>query len=134
MPQSPLMKPFVVLALPGMYLFYKYNQYKRRRKENAKRRLTERELQHLNNKIVSMDQKPNGITCKARATEIYRIPALRDLLLQLPIQHRRIYLFGRTLGRLVFILLPAWGPSFTQQTWRAVQNQRNVDPLRGRFP
>ncbi|EFA08913.1 hypothetical protein TcasGA2_TC006618 [Tribolium castaneum] len=50
---SPLMKPFVVLALPGMYLFYKYNQYKRRRKENAKRRLTERELQHLNNKIVS---------------------------------------------------------------------------------
>mgnify|MGYP005986677769 FL=1 len=50
---STLMKPFVVLALPGMYLFYKYNQYKRRRKENAKRRLTERELQHLNNKIVS---------------------------------------------------------------------------------
>lgn len=50
---NPLMKPFVVLALPGMYLFYKYNQYKRKRKENAKRRLTERELQHLNNKIVS---------------------------------------------------------------------------------
>lgn len=50
---NPLMKPFVVLALPGMYLFYKYNQYKRKRRENAKRRLTERELQHLNNKIVS---------------------------------------------------------------------------------
>lgn len=50
---SPLMKPFVVLALPGMYLFYKYNQYKRKRRESAKRRLTERELQHLNNKIVS---------------------------------------------------------------------------------
>lgn len=50
---SPLMKPFVVLALPGMYLFYKYNQYKRKRRESAKRRLTERELQHLNSKIVS---------------------------------------------------------------------------------
>lgn len=50
---NPFMKPFVVLALPGMYLFYKYNQYRRRKKENAKRRLTERELQHLNNKIVS---------------------------------------------------------------------------------
>lgn len=53
---SPLMRPFVVLALPGMYLFYKYNQYKRKRKENAKRRLTERELQHLNGKIVSIDR------------------------------------------------------------------------------
>lgn len=50
---NPLIKPFVVLALPGMYLFYKYNQYKRKRKENATRRLAERELQHLNSKIVS---------------------------------------------------------------------------------
>lgn len=50
---SPLMRPFVVLALPGMYLFYKYNQYKRKRKENATKRLAERELQHLNYKIVS---------------------------------------------------------------------------------
>ncbi|CAH1183057.1 unnamed protein product [Ceutorhynchus assimilis] len=49
--RSPLMKPFVVLALPGMYLFYKYNQYKRKRKENATKRLAERELQHLNSKI-----------------------------------------------------------------------------------
>lgn len=67
MPQAPnpLMKPFVVLALPGMYLFYKYNQYKRKRKENAKRRLTERELQHLNNKIVSQckHQKQTKKTC-----------------------------------------------------------------------
>lgn len=51
---NPLIKPFVVLALPGMYLFYKYNQYKRKRKENATKRLAERELQHLNSKIVSM--------------------------------------------------------------------------------
>lgn len=50
---NPLMKPLVVLALPGMYLFYKYNQYKRKKKENARRRMTEKELLHLNNKIVS---------------------------------------------------------------------------------
>lgn len=53
---NPFIKPFVVLALPGMYLFYKYNQYRRRRKETAKRRLTERELQHLNSKIVSRQE------------------------------------------------------------------------------
>lgn len=50
---NPLIKPFVVLALPGMYLFYKYSQYKRKRKESATRRMAERELQHLNCKIVS---------------------------------------------------------------------------------
>ncbi|XP_015838417.1 uncharacterized protein LOC103314091 [Tribolium castaneum] len=66
---SPLMKPFVVLALPGMYLFYKYNQYKRRRKENAKRRLTERELQHLNNKIDKLlskleESEPEMASCQ----------------------------------------------------------------------
>lgn len=49
-----LIRPFVVLALPGMYLFYKYNQYKRKRKENTARRMAERELAYLNNKIVSM--------------------------------------------------------------------------------
>ncbi|CAG9858020.1 unnamed protein product [Phyllotreta striolata] len=54
---SPLMKPFIVLALPGMYLFYKYNQYKRKRKENANRRLAERELLHLNNKIEKLLSK-----------------------------------------------------------------------------
>lgn len=54
---NPLMKPFVVLALPGMYLFYKYNQYKRKKKENARRRLTEKELQHLNNKIEKLLNK-----------------------------------------------------------------------------
>lgn len=48
-----LIRPFVVLALPGMYLFYKYNQYKRKRKENTARRMAERELAYLNNKIVS---------------------------------------------------------------------------------
>ncbi|XP_064648169.1 uncharacterized protein LOC135500565 isoform X2 [Lineus longissimus] len=51
MPQSRLMKPLVVLALPGMYLFYKYNQYKRQQAEQHRRKVTEKELQHLNQKI-----------------------------------------------------------------------------------
>lgn len=50
---SPLMKPFVVLALPGMYLFYKYSQYKQQQQEQCRRKVTERELAHLNHKIVS---------------------------------------------------------------------------------
>lgn len=65
---NPLIKPFVVLALPGMYLFYKYNQYKRKKKENARRRLTEKELQHLNNKIEKLlskleESEPELATC-----------------------------------------------------------------------
>ncbi|XP_039280334.1 serine-rich adhesin for platelets [Nilaparvata lugens] len=48
---SAFMKPFVVLALPGMYLFYKYNQYKRQQQEQNRRKVTERELAHLNHKI-----------------------------------------------------------------------------------
>lgn len=50
---SSLMRPFVVLALPGMYLLYKYNQYRQQQMETARRRVTERELLHLNTKIVS---------------------------------------------------------------------------------
>ncbi|XP_075211034.1 uncharacterized protein LOC142318336 [Lycorma delicatula] len=48
---SAFMKPFVVLALPGMYLFYKYSQYKRQQQEQNRRKVTERELAHLNHKI-----------------------------------------------------------------------------------
>ncbi|XP_046988250.1 fl(2)d-associated complex component [Schistocerca americana] len=48
---SAFMKPFVVLALPGMYLFYKYSQYRRQQQEQNRRKVTERELQHLNHKI-----------------------------------------------------------------------------------
>ncbi|XP_060522270.1 uncharacterized protein LOC132699520 [Cylas formicarius] len=66
---NPLIKPFVVLALPGMYLFYKYNQYKRKRKENATRRLAEKELQHLNGKIEKLlskleESEPELATCQ----------------------------------------------------------------------
>ncbi|KAK6626556.1 hypothetical protein RUM44_009029 [Polyplax serrata] len=48
---SAFMKPFVILALPGMYLFYKYNQYKQQQQEQSRRKVTERELAHLNHKI-----------------------------------------------------------------------------------
>lgn len=51
---SAFMRPFVVLALPGMYLFYKYSQYKRQQQEQNRRKVTERELAHLNHKIVSL--------------------------------------------------------------------------------
>lgn len=47
------MKPFVALTIPGMYLVYKYNQFKRQHEENQRRKVTEKELQHLNHKIVS---------------------------------------------------------------------------------
>lgn len=48
-----LMRPLAALAAPGMYLVYKYNQYRRQVQENNRRKVTERELQHLNHKIVS---------------------------------------------------------------------------------
>ncbi|CAG9112155.1 unnamed protein product [Plutella xylostella] len=54
-PTSGLMRPLVVLALPGMYLLYKYNQYRQQQMETARRRVTERELLHLNTKIDSVD-------------------------------------------------------------------------------
>ncbi|XP_066597593.1 uncharacterized protein [Prorops nasuta] len=49
--RTGLMKPLVVLALPGMYLFYKYSQYRREQRELSRRRVTERELQQLHHKI-----------------------------------------------------------------------------------
>lgn len=50
---SPLLKPFSALATPGMYLFSKYNEYKRQQQEQQKRKVTEKELENLNQKIVS---------------------------------------------------------------------------------
>ncbi|XP_046349985.1 mitochondrial ubiquitin ligase activator of NFKB 1-like [Haliotis rufescens] len=48
---SPLLKPFSALATPGMYLFSKYNEYKRQQQEQQKRKVTEKELENLNQKI-----------------------------------------------------------------------------------
>ncbi|KAH7967093.1 hypothetical protein HPB49_022595 [Dermacentor silvarum] len=46
-----LMKPLVVLAFPGMYLVYKITEFKRQQQEHNRRKVTERELAHLNHKI-----------------------------------------------------------------------------------
>ena len=51
--QQGVFKPLGVLAMPGLYLVYKYNQFKRQQQENNRRKLAERELNNLNNKIVS---------------------------------------------------------------------------------
>jgi len=60
---SPVMKPLSALAVPGMFLFYKYNEYKRQHGGHQnqthstgsnKRTVTEKELDHLNQKIVSL--------------------------------------------------------------------------------
>lgn len=48
---SSLMKPLVVLAFPGMYLVYKISEFKRHQQEQNRRKVTERELAHLNHKI-----------------------------------------------------------------------------------
>ena len=52
---SRLAKPLSALVVPGMYLFYKYNEYKRHQEEINRRNVTEKELDNLNNKIVSFD-------------------------------------------------------------------------------
>lgn len=48
---ASLMKPLVVLAFPGMYLVYKISEFKRQQQEHNRRKVTERELAHLNHKI-----------------------------------------------------------------------------------
>ena len=50
---SRLSKPFSVFVIPGMYLFYKFNEYKRHHEEINRKKVTEKELDHLNHKIVS---------------------------------------------------------------------------------
>lgn len=44
--------PLEALAMPGAIIAYKYSQYRQRRREAANRRVTERELSALHNKIV----------------------------------------------------------------------------------
>ena len=51
---SRLAKSFSVLVIPGMYLFYKFNEYKRHHEEINRKKVTEKELDHLNHKIVSI--------------------------------------------------------------------------------
>ncbi|KAJ0174541.1 hypothetical protein K1T71_009649 [Dendrolimus kikuchii] len=76
---SSLMRPFVVLALPGMYLLYKYNQYRQQQMETARRRVTERELMHLNTKIFLNSTKCfwSNLFCASRI--LYHKPELNLL-------------------------------------------------------
>ncbi|XP_064083745.1 uncharacterized protein LOC135199534 isoform X2 [Macrobrachium nipponense] len=55
--QNALMKPLVALAVPGMYLVYKYNQYKRQQQEANRRKAAEKELLQLNYKIDKLLNK-----------------------------------------------------------------------------
>ena len=48
-----LSKPLSAIAVPGMYLFYKYSEFKRQQQESHRKKVTEKELDHLNHKIVS---------------------------------------------------------------------------------
>lgn len=48
--------PLEALAMPGAIIAYKYSQYRQRRREAANRRVTERELTALHNKIVSSEK------------------------------------------------------------------------------
>lgn len=49
---SGFTKPLSVIAVPGMYLFYKYSEFKRHHEEVQRKKVTEKELDHLNHKIV----------------------------------------------------------------------------------
>jgi len=45
-------KPLSVMKGPGMYLFCKYSEFKRHHEELQRKKVTEKELDHLNHKIV----------------------------------------------------------------------------------
>ncbi|XP_058464041.1 uncharacterized protein LOC131438203 [Malaya genurostris] len=49
--------PLEALAMPGAIIAYKYSQYRQRRREAANRRVTERELTALHNKIEKLLSK-----------------------------------------------------------------------------
>ena len=49
-----LTKSLGIISVPGMYFLYKFNEFKRKQKENNRTCVTERELDSLNHKIVSL--------------------------------------------------------------------------------
>ena len=69
-----LIKPLATIAVPGMYLVYKYNQFKRQQQETSRRKVTEKELQSLNQKIVSTRS-----LVRTRARASVRSPVRRRL-------------------------------------------------------
>ncbi|KAH7962580.1 hypothetical protein HPB52_017030 [Rhipicephalus sanguineus] len=67
---SGLMKPLVVLAFPGMYLVYKISEFKRQQQEHNRRKVTERELAHLNHKIITDRLRIKGSSLVKREVRI----------------------------------------------------------------
>lgn len=49
--------PLAALAMPGAFLLCKYSEFRQKRRDANSRRVTERELQSLHNKIVSAFNK-----------------------------------------------------------------------------
>ncbi|KAI8515468.1 sodium-independent organic anion transmembrane transporter, partial [Branchiostoma belcheri] len=80
---SSFMKPLVVLAVPGLYLFYKYNQYRRQQQERQRRKVTEKELLALNQKIFCRVAEASGVSraaTKCRVAEASGVNrAVREL-------------------------------------------------------
>ena len=60
--QESLIRPLTLLAAPGMYLFQKINRYKQQQQERDKKKVTEKELQQLNLKIVSSNRYVDSIS------------------------------------------------------------------------
>lgn len=100
--RAGLMKPLVVLALPGMYLFYKYSQYRREQRELSRRRVTERELQHLHHKIVSTRSKHKKFR-RLKSQSLLRLS--RDVICFALVPHLALYR-GRCLGQLSWFIPP----------------------------
>ncbi|KAL4222264.1 hypothetical protein ACF0H5_018301 [Mactra antiquata] len=50
---SSMTKPVSAITIPGMYLFYKYSEFKRQQQESHRKKVTEKELDHLNHKIAT---------------------------------------------------------------------------------
>ncbi|XP_065219112.1 uncharacterized protein LOC135844718 isoform X2 [Planococcus citri] len=69
MSKKLFMKPLKALASPGIYLFGKYNQYKRERQQsNVPSTPAENELSQLNTKIDKLLNKLNGKHAEVAAT------------------------------------------------------------------
>ena len=52
---SSLMKPLAAgLAIPGLYIMYKFHEYREKERKRERRRFTDKDLQTLNRKIVSI--------------------------------------------------------------------------------
>ncbi|XP_033639953.1 mitochondrial E3 ubiquitin protein ligase 1-like [Asterias rubens] len=55
---SSLMKPLAAgLAIPGLYIMYKFHEYREKERKRERRRFTDKDLQTLNRKIQQLLKK-----------------------------------------------------------------------------